>query len=231
MDLGAHKLEQRKGMSNNNFSVVNPNKENASSVQINNLLQVIAVLAQTAKDSESSEGGALDGGVKLSLHSSIITACSRLDCLLEETARWDVKDYVALSATMQSMYDENTRLIQEQRAAYAEASSAHNKYKPQLVRLTNGKWLAISGNMNDIDNALVGLGDCPADAIAAFDDMFRGQVNDKVAAIIETDKNEKSKQQTVDGIGTEGPTQPKKCRRKRRGHSDSAGSDSSLSLD
>jgi hypothetical protein len=231
MDLGAHKLEQGKGMSNNNFSVVNPNKENASSVQINNLLQTIAVLTQSVREVPELSGGPLDGGVKTAVELSIINACTRLDAIMGDNSRWNVADYVALSATMQSMYDENTKLIQEQRAAYAEASSAHNKYKPQLVRLTNGKWLAISGNMNDIDNALVGLGDCPADAIAAFDDMFRGQVNDKVAAIIETDKNEKSKQQTVDGIGTEGPTQPKKCRRKRRGHSDSAGSDSSLSLD
>lgn len=216
---------------NNNFSVVSPNKENASSVQINNLLQTIAVLTQSVRDVPELSGGPLDGGVKTAVELSIINACTRLDAIMGENSRWDVADYVALSATMQSMYDENTRLIQEQRAAYAEAASAHNKYKPQLVRLPNGKWLAISGNMNDIDNALVGLGDCPADAIAAFDDMFRGQVNDKVAAIIETDKNEKSKQQTVDGLGNIETQVPQKSRRKRRGHSGGVGPDSAVSLD
>ena len=204
-------------------TIAAPNKDNATTSQISNLLQIVGVLTACMTAAEDYQGGKLDGGTKAAISGTIIEVCNRLGQMMGEKSRWDIGEYVGLTNEMKKMYEENTKLIVAQRAAYEDATSPHARYKPSLVKLGNGKWLAIAGDLGNIDNALVGIGDYPEQAVEQFDALFKGKVTPELAKFLADNQTQNENTSKMDTLGTGNTQEPEKPRRKRRGHSGTTG--------
>lgn len=149
----------------------------------------------------------LAGEPRIAAEATFIKACDQLQVILDEKPRWDF----AFQLDMENDYREAIKLNREylvaQRAHAIEMSSPHFRMQPAIHKLTNGQWMAILGSIDNIDNAVIGLGDCPQEALEAFDKMFAGEVPESVAKFINEntyDTNEQIEQ--VDG-STNQPTQ------------------------
>jgi hypothetical protein len=162
-------------------TVTLPSRESINAMQITNLLNIFSLLTAylvQAKltDAESDyHGGKQDGGVKCAVETTVINLCSRLDEALTEPGRWDLHAQNNLESTLIECYKQNTRMLRAQADGYEEIVSPHHRLKPMLVKMGND-WIAFCGDINNIDNAIVGIGTYPEQAIKAFDELFRGGV-------------------------------------------------------
>lgn len=156
-----------------------PGRDMINQVQVNSVLQIFGAAASVLIQSENLEedrGGKLDGGTKAAIESTLIRACARLDNLLEDEPRWTLEIGNSLEAKLSEIYTQNARMLSEQANAYAEFSAPHTRLQPQLVHMSDGTWIAFCGDPSNLDNALVGAGNCPDNALKAFDALFKGEV-------------------------------------------------------
>jgi hypothetical protein len=51
-----------------------------------------------------------------------------------------------------------------------------------MLRLVDGSWCAFLGNIDFMEQGVIGVGSSPAEAIEAFDDAWHGVANEKVLA-------------------------------------------------
>lgn len=156
-------------------------RESVNAMQITNLLNMFTVTtsfllnAQHSTD-ETPVGGPNDGGVRASVETTLMNLCARLDTMLAEPGRWDMNTQANLESNLNACYKQNTEMLAAQTAAYAEINSPHYRLKPAIIKLGPKEWLAFCGDATNLDNALVGMGDCPQKAIEAFDAIFKGEV-------------------------------------------------------
>jgi hypothetical protein len=88
--------------------------------------------------------------------------------------------------------------LDEQAKFAAEMNTPHFRFKPSLMRLRDGRMLAIIGNVDDLDNAIVGVGNSAEEALKLFDETFTYGVPLHVAKYLaerETDLEEGKKPQ------------------------------------
>jgi len=168
-------------MSDKNNQIQLPSRESISSFQITNLLNTFTILGNflnhsIAIDSENTTGGPRDGGVRAAVETTLINVCDRLDQVMAEKGRFDLATQNNLETQLSEGFKQNIRMLSAQAEAYEEIVSPHHRLKPTLVKIGPGSWLAFCGDATNLDNALVGMGDCPARAIDAFDALFKGQV-------------------------------------------------------
>lgn len=196
-----------------------PNRENIITAQLSNLLSVFIqtgnfLVASQIHSSRIDEegtprGGALDGGAKCAVETTMINLCNRFDTLLKDDSRWSLTTQKGLEKSVRALYDAQTEALRAQTVAYKQSTAPHVRFKPVLVKMKDGSWLAFHGNPADLENALCGAGDCPAAAIEAFDCLFSGQTNANLRELLEThtvDTNEKTDtKQTLDSSGTGSP--------------------------
>lgn len=199
-----------------------PNRENIIGSQINNLLSIFIqagnflvasqIHGPRTDDDGSARGGAIDGGAKCAVETTMINLCDRFDAILKEESRWSLDTQRGLEESVKALYDAQTAALRAQEAAFKESHAPHTKYNPKIVKMLDGSWLAFHGNPADLENALCGVGDCPASALEAFDALFAGQVTTNLREwlnthTVETNKNEKTILDET-GIGnSEGPAQ------------------------
>jgi hypothetical protein len=234
----------------NEKPVAIPSRETISSMQVANLLNTFSVLSsfllhsRYRPDDEVVPGGALDGGVKCAIESTLINLCSRLDFVIAEPGRFDMADQHNLENYLAEAYKQNARMLSAQADAYAEITTPHYRLKPSLIKMAEGSWLAICGDLQNLDNALVGMGDCPQKAIEAFDAIFKGAVPEHLKAFLaarESDptieyntytqtKNEKnSNTSSVDRATNSNPGDDEGKRRTTRKHRKHPGTDPEIS--
>lgn len=222
-----------------------PNRENITMAQFNSLLGVFIHTANflIATDPSKTEGGPLDGGVKSSVETTLIKLCNRLDSMLDDESRWGLAIHNSAEAALCGVYEQHAKMLTEQTKAYAEISSPHHRYKPQLVKMSDGSWLAFAGNPHDIDNALCGVGDSPAMALEAFDALFSGKMPEhlqgwlkareqalstgqKPPTVEEFNKsNEQTNKTSLDNAGSSNPKNPKSKRTNSRRNRSKDGTD------
>jgi hypothetical protein len=156
-----------------------PGRDMINQAQVNSVLHIFgataSVLLQSANLEEES-GGKLDGGARTAVEATLIKACDRLDALLDDVPRWTLEISNSLEAKLAVIYDENARMLSAQADAYAEITSPHHRLKPQMVKLEDGTWVAFCGDPTNLDNAMVGAGTCPQNALEAFDALFKGEI-------------------------------------------------------
>ena len=242
-------------MSQSPKAVVLPSREAINSMQVTNLLNILGVasscLTRIVTDVEDEKrGGANDGGALMAAETTIINVCARLDAMLEEAGRWTLDSQNTLEAQLSALYVANTGMLNAQKAAYDELNSPHARLKPVLLKLGPSEWLAFCGDARNLDNAIVGMGGCPAEAIDAFDAIFKGEVPEHLKAFLAAreaavaqgqpgtewtdfqnnkNKNEKHKIEKLDPQGTkDSPRMPRKRRdsprNRREDESDTQGS-------
>lgn len=215
-----------------------PHRENITSAQFNCLLGAFIQTANfltASRNDEDRQGGPLDGGVVSAVEATVITLCERIDALVKDTARWDLGAHRKMEDAVTDIYTQQARMLSAQADAYAEITSPHGRYKPKVLKMKEGSWLAFAGDPNNLDNAMVGVGNCPEQALDAFDALFKGKVPEHLKGWLDAraealkngtpepeffetkptqTQNDKSK--TVDESGTGNSEIPARKRRYRR---------------
>lgn len=182
-------------------------------------------LTKEPKDADNIPGQRpLPGEARLAAEATLIKACARIDGILEDARRWGI-DYQLSLEKLYTKHFEQARKLSEKQAQFImedsararaqkeaaeEVKSPHFQYRPSLLGLEDGSWVAFLGDPNKEGESIIGVGASPATALKAFDLVFRGKLTpaqEKLAAERnkQTDKNETN---TVDQSGTEPPQDP-----------------------
>jgi hypothetical protein len=170
-----------------NKTIPIPSRDQVTQVQIGTVLSSIATLVPffqliRYEDDEAFKNGALDGGTKAAVQTTLIKACSRLDKILDEDSRWSLDSIRTLETHLSGLYHEQAKLIRLQQQQIYNLNRPHMKHNPALGRLNDGSWIAFLGDLNDINNAVIGVGGSPAQALEAFDEMFNGNIPSHLTA-------------------------------------------------
>lgn len=215
-----------------------PSRDQVTQIQIGTVLSSIATLIPLMHTRlDDIDGGAMDGGTKSAVQASLITACRRLDGLLEDDSRWSMESHEFLEKQLGNLYHEHTRVLKMQQQQIEYLARPHVRHSPQLGRLVDGSWIAVLGSLDDLDNAVVGVGGCPAQALEAFDEIFNGNIPQHLQAWIAIreealknnlqppTKKEYDQKQTLDPNGPSPTSGPKETGLDPRSDSDEVGPD------
>jgi hypothetical protein len=202
-----------------NKTIPIPSREQVTQHQIGTVLSSIATLVPffqliRYEDDDSLKDGPLDGGTKVAIQTTLIKACDRLDKILDDDARWSLDTTRTLETHLSGLYHEHAKLIRLQQQQIYNLNLPHVRHNPALGRLTDGSWIAFLGDLDDINNAVVGVGGSPAQALEAFDEMFNGRIPSHLTAWMEVreealknglqppTKSEYDQKQTMDRAGS-----------------------------
>lgn len=149
-------------------------RDNVTQMQLSSLLSTAATLngiltSMLAFDAGEREGGKLDGGVRSSVENSILGVCNRIDEIISDSPRWTLEKQNALEDSLLATHKSIQRTNEI-------ACAPHSRFHPRLASLPDGMWIAFLGNVDDLENALVGCGDSPQAAIKSFDMLFNGEI-------------------------------------------------------
>lgn len=116
----------------------------------------------------------------IALENTLRTACDRLEKILQDESRWSTKFQEETETHFREAAQLSKETLTHQRNAAHEITTPHFRYRPTLLRLTDGSWCAFLGNIEQMDQGIIGIGVTAQDAIDAFDDSFVGITNPKV---------------------------------------------------
>lgn len=158
-----------------------PSREQIVNQQIQSLLSVAGVMAQIVKgDAESHTGGSLDGGAKMAAEQTLIKACNRMDSILDAPSAWETTGYDGLINQLNAIYIAHREVLKLQSESVKALDRPSRRYSPTLVKLAPGQWIAVLGQLTDLDNSIIGIGDSPETALAEFDNSFKGIASKEV---------------------------------------------------
>lgn len=157
-----------------------PIRDAATAQQVNTLLGVFGMtmsalngMAQIDEDAPGREH-ILAGEPRHAVETTFIKVCAALDGILEDKARWSMEQQDLIELQRQELHLANLKFAAAQTHASEEITTPHFRYRPALARSTSGEWLAYLGNVDDLDNAILGVGPTPQHALLAFDAEFTG---------------------------------------------------------
>lgn len=182
--MGEEKSKSYKNMK----STPIPSREKVTQSQLGSILSSIATLFPyfNLSDawSDNKVGGALDGGTKAAVSATLIGLCGCLDSIIADKQRWTLDTTRTLETQLGDLYKEHANVLRSQQKQLELLSKPHARHNPILRRLLDGSWAAVLGNLDDLDNAVVGVGGSPAQALEAFDEMFNGNIPSHLQAWI-----------------------------------------------
>jgi|SRR5712664_121119 len=200
-----------------------PHRDTVTGLQVTTLLSAINVLQNfllnpTRDTADGWKNPELDGGVRSSIEASVIRICDRLDIIIGDETRWSLDLQNILEEQLMQLNEKAAELADLQIAANKEILTPHFRYKPTILRLTDGNWAVMLGEVEQ-PGAIVGFGATINDAIANFDDQFSGPMDSEIVAWLAIRqqaiadgklpppmpkpkaKQNETQQQTVDEIG------------------------------
>lgn len=153
-----------------------PLKEQITDFQLGPILAILRELQPFILEPVLEQGGtptdpAIDGGVKSSAASTFIRACSRLDSILGDEARWTLKSRDTLVQELIKTQKAQQKFIEVQQQSSEMLQLPHYLLRPTLA-ISGGRYVAYFGNINVAGEAIVGQGDTPNDAFEDFDAAF-----------------------------------------------------------
>lgn len=195
LPMGKQKSQQDGSMSNAKTTEVILHRDLSTQSQINMLLGVISTLASVimVPDGESSFGTAarkpLPGEAKIAAENSFIKSCERLDSIIDTPLRWGIGYQLMLEKQYNERHDESVKLLRMQqetealrKVSVAAVTAPNFRYKPMLVPLEDGRWMAFLGDTQNLEAGIIGIGDYPAAALKSFDEAFNGNLSPAVQA-------------------------------------------------
>lgn len=172
-------------------------RDSITASQVSTLLQVtgtlLSFLAMSSRSDDAGVGTALDGGVRSSVESTVINACHRLDILLENDSRWNLAVQELLETKAAEMMQLNIQNLKVQHAQLSDMSRPSVQHPPKLLKLPDGKWMALFGSPDQPETMILGVGDSPESALESFDRVFLGQPAPEVIAWLSEKSNQKRK--------------------------------------
>ena len=224
--MGGAEFEPDEGMSNAPEKTAEPlhvlHRDLSTANQIGMLITVLGTtmeyLGTSVRDTENIPGSRpTPGESRLAAETTLIKACSRIDSILDDPSRWGTDYQTALEA----MFVENSKATREvaeahkkalqsdvekseaQKRAALEVQSPHFIYRPSLVRDNDGQWIAFLGDLENLDDGVVGLGKDPAAASRAFDLAFTGLLTEEQQATVKLHIRKLNENNTVDPSGSQ----------------------------
>jgi hypothetical protein len=194
-----------------------PNREAVTTGQLANALQVcsmtVTALINPWRGFVEGEDAPKNPEARIALENTLIKACNRLDEILSDDRRWSVDYQMALEDEFKKSHAQNLRYVEAHASAAEEVASPHYQHRPKLAKSADGKmWVAILGDERDLNNALVGIGRTPEEALAEFDKNFQGKENSpEVIAFLKQraeQTNYGKDKQNMDGTGVCNADQP-----------------------
>lgn len=175
-------------MSNNRNIQAVPASEATTAVQINNLLSIAqtmmaALLVPNHNIYEPHhDKPELDGGCKSAAEMAFIETCNTLTDIVRDKSRWNLMLQRALEIQALKLNQAHIEVLEGQKKAVAGLATPSYKFKPNLVRLTDGYYCAYLGDKPE--DALCGIGRTAEEAFAAFDKVFVGQIPPEMVAYL-----------------------------------------------
>lgn len=188
-----------------------PERQLTTSNQVHTLLGVASTFwammnAPQSLDENLPRVGTVQGEARLAAETTFVKTCEALQLIMAEQPRWDFSFQQSLEKDYAEAMALNKDFLIAQRRAAQESGAAHNYHPPALHKLTDGSWMAILGSLTDMDNAIIGVGLSPQEALEAFDEMFNGRVPNSVTEFLtkHTYETTNEQEQKLDGNGTDG---------------------------
>lgn len=123
-----------------------------------------------------------DGGAMTAIGLAIIAACSRLEAIFADSARYSFADTSKLFETMQKTQEAQLAFLLAQKAAAEEVMRPSFQLKPTLG-IAENRYFVYWGDPQSEGGSIVGTGNTIAEAMADFDAAFHRAPNDQVFKI------------------------------------------------
>lgn len=150
---------------------------------------MMGYLLNPERETENIPGKQLASGeAKVAAENTFIKCCERIDSILDDMTRWTPEYQKRVEKILEESHAKSIEMMTAQQNAALEASSPHFQYRPNMLRLEEGPWIAFLGDPNDENNRILGLGDNPTDALKDFDRQFSGGVPDNLIAYLKARK-------------------------------------------
>lgn len=178
-----------------------PQREVLNQMQMDTLLRaaqtLMSALSHFPDDSDSPHKPSADGGSRMAMDASLCRILDRIDRVVLDNSRWEVDSLKSVEEKLGAMYESQRELLEVRKIVESQALAPHMKYKPVLMRVPDG-WVAVYGDPNFLDKAVVGYGETPALALKCFDLLFDGEVPQGLTDWI-TKQTQNEKPNEVDG--------------------------------
>ena len=162
-----------------------PDRQSVNAHQIDTLLTMLGMLqpfvlgtparrgffGAGAEPDESPAPPKLDSGVKLSVETTFIKLCLRLDAVLEDSKRWDLSGPDKLYTAMAKAYEAQEVFLRTQAESSAAVQRPSFQHRPGVYTLGTD-FVALWGDPSVEGGYIAGRGPTPAAALLDFDAAF-----------------------------------------------------------
>jgi hypothetical protein len=156
-----------------------PNAEATNANQIQNLLNIGAfamhALVQPGLDEQPNIPGTrpeLPKEARIAAENTFVKVLEIFDGMLADSCRWSLDTQKKMAARFDEAHALNLKYLESQAEFAHTMNLPHFRFKPTLMRLKDGRMLAMIGSVDDLDNAIVGIGASAAEALQRFDETF-----------------------------------------------------------
>jgi hypothetical protein len=157
-----------------------PGRDTVNTLQVSNLLNAIncyasfLTSAREPVDSNIPKSGYADGGAILAAEQTFIALSNRMQVMVADEARWSLAAQTDLEASLLSVHQAQKDYLRFQQAAITLSKAPHARFHPTLAKLEDGRWAAVFGDPTSAQS-IIGLGHCPEEALADWDEIFDGR--------------------------------------------------------
>ena len=203
-------------------SIPLPSRDAVTSMQIDSLLRVAGTMSSLLfhlappSEDDAARVARNDGGVTSSVEATLMGVCARLDDVLADSDRWNLKSQGKLEKQLAEVYAANLKLLRLQSVTMQAMLRPHRRFNPTLVQLDGGQWAAVLGDMLK-GTPVVGSGPTPEAAMDDFDKVYLGKSKNSVILPTNEDHLDTTANPTVD--------EPPQAGQEERGGSQNNGED------
>jgi hypothetical protein len=159
-----------------------PSRDAVTQHQIGMLQSIISTMGPYAwtravpAAGEPDEFPRLDPGVALSASLTFINACTRLDTIIEDSARWETAIHDRLYDSIEKVQLAQVNVLKEQAESAKAIRRPCYQFKPILAR-TPDTFIAYYGGLPDVGVPIMGTGATLEEALANFDLAFAERID------------------------------------------------------
>lgn len=147
--------------------------------QLGNVLEIMGRLENVVlPPTEDWDHGDVDEEVATSAQATYIRCCNVLDTILDDPERWSLKRRNQLEKRTDKvlkaqgqMYKAAAEATNEQKQTFIHLRRPSNIFRPTIFQ-HNGRWLAVYGDLMDLENCIQGDGATADEALKNFDINF-----------------------------------------------------------
>lgn len=190
-----------------------PSRDAICTQQISTVLMIMRelqpyLLAGETRDIDTGQHLELDGGAACAALTTFVKACDRLDHMLNDMSRWNLKEHDGLYSAMTDHFNTASEVNRNQIEAVKRIQSPAVRLKPQLTTIGN-EFIAFLVTSDLPGGTIIGKGRTPQLALDDFNAAFTRLVEDQLRFAAASEERLKA---------APAPIEEKKKRKKRNGY-------------